>query len=108
MDDTRNLIEEMDEAIRETTGGKPPQYDLQGLFEECQTFQKSLYGGGEANRDEISWLEAIKAREIEIEKRRQRLIEETEEVEELEDSTSPADEAGGPDPLARDGIIVRR
>jgi hypothetical protein len=121
MSDTKSIVEEMDEAILETTGGKPPEYDLQGLFEECQTYQKSIYGGGEANIEETTWLEGVKSREAEIENRRKKLIEETDEVEELDDSAEEtneaaepdnpaeeANEAAEPDNLARDGIIIRR
>ena len=95
MNETLNLIEEMDDAVLKATGGKPVEYDLQGLFNECQTYQKTLYGGGEANLAEMEWIDGIKTRETEIASRRTQLIEETEEVEELDD-------------LGRDGIIIRR
>jgi hypothetical protein len=95
MSETMNLIDEMDNAILKATGGKPAEYDLQGLFNECQTYQKNLYGGGEKNLTEMEWIEGIKAREAEIADRRVHLIEETEEVEELDD-------------LGKDGIIIRR
>jgi hypothetical protein len=95
MNETLDLIEEMDNEILKATGGKPKEYDLQVLFTECQTYQKALYGGGEENLAEKEWIGAIKAREVEIDKRRSQLIEETEEVEELDD-------------LGRDGIIIRR
>ena len=100
MNETMSLIEEMDNAILKATGGKPAEYDLQGLFDECQTYQKNNYGGGEENRAETQWIEGIKAREVEIADRRTRLIDETEEVEELDDV--------GSDDLGRDGIIIRR
>ena len=95
MSETMNLIEEMDNAILKATGGKPAEYDLQGLFDECQTYQKTNYGGGEENRAEMEWIEGIKAREVEIADRRTHLIDETEEVEEIDD-------------LGKDGIIIRR
>jgi hypothetical protein len=95
MNETLSLIEEMDDAVMQATGGKPVEYDMQGLFNECQTFQKTLYGGGEENLAETQWIEGIKSREAEIERRRTQLIEETEEVEELDD-------------LGKDGIIIRR
>ena len=95
MNEKLSIIEEMDEAILKATGGKPAEYDLQGLYNECQSHQQTLYGGGELNRAESEYIEGIKARETEINDRRNQLIEATEEVEEVDD-------------LGKDGIIIRR
>jgi hypothetical protein len=105
MNEKLSVIEEMDEAILKATGGKPAEYDLQGLFIECQTYQQNLYGGGELNRAENEWIEGIKTRASEITDRRNQLIEETEEVEELEVAEAEVEEL---DDLVRDGIIIRR
>jgi hypothetical protein len=95
MEQTLNIVEEMDKEIQKITGGKPKDYDLQVLFKESQEIQKALYGGGENNGVEQVWLEGLKTREAEIEGRRIQSIEETEEVEEL-------------DFLGRDGIYIRK
>jgi hypothetical protein len=115
-----SIVEEMDEAILKATGRKPAEYDLQGLFNECQTYQQTLYGGGEKNRAEFEWIEGIKSREAEISDRRTHLIEETDEVEELEVEETKVEETKveeleveetkveALDDLVRDGIIIRR
>jgi hypothetical protein len=100
MNETLNIVEEMDDAILKATGGKPADYDLQSLFNECQTYQQSLYGGGEQNRAETEYIEGIRAREAEIASRRNQLIDDTEEAEELE--TEELDDLG------RDGIFIKR
>ena len=105
MNEKLSVIDEMDEAILKATGGKPLEYDLQGLFNECQTYQQHLYGGGELNRAESEYIEAVKRRETEVNDRRNQLIAETEEVEELEVEEARVEE---PDDLVRDGIIIRR
>lgn len=90
-----DIVDEMDNEILKATGKKPSEYDLEGLFNESQANLKTMYGGGEGNTLEQGWLEGIKAREAEIIEKRTKLLEETAEVEELDD-------------LGKDGIFIRK
>jgi len=93
--DYESIIEEMDKEIQELTGGKPREYDVNRMFNESLDTQKSLYGGGENNIIEKKYLEGIKEREEKIKRRKEHLLEEAEDVEELNG-------------LEVDGIFIKR
>jgi hypothetical protein len=98
MDDEKKLddiIDQMDREIQELTGGKPQEFDVKQMFTESQAIQKSLYGGGEENPIEREYLDGLRKREEEIQKRREQLLSEAEEVEELND-------------LEVDGIFIKK
>jgi len=98
MDDEKKLddiIDQMDREIQELTGGKPQEFDVNRMFTESQKMQKSLYGGGEENPIEQEYLDGIRKREEEIQRRKEQLLSEAEEVEELND-------------LEVDGIFIKK
>jgi hypothetical protein len=90
-----DIIEQVDREIEALTGGTPQQFDVNRMFNESQVMQKSLYGGGENNLVEQQYLEGIRKREEEIHKRKEKILEEVEEVEEVNG-------------LELDGIIIKK
>jgi hypothetical protein len=90
-----DIIEEVDREIQALTGGTPQQFDVNRMFTESQAIQKSMYGGGEENELEKKYLDGIRTREEEIQKRKEKLLEDADEVEELND-------------LELDGIFIKK
>ncbi len=89
------IIDEMDTEIQNLTGGKPKEYDVNRMFKESLEIQQQRYGGGETNIIEQNYLEGIREREEEIKHKKEQILLEVDEVEELND-------------LEEDGIIIRK
>jgi len=89
------VIEEMDLEIKKLTGDIPKEFNVNEMFAESQEVQKNLYGGGEDNSIEKQYLEGIREREDEIQQRKEKILEQVDEVEEVSE-------------LEEDGIIIRK
>ena len=89
------IIDEMDNEIQDLTGGRPKEYDVNGMFEECQEIQQQRYGGGENNIIEQNYLEGIREREEEIKHKKEQILLDVDQVEEVND-------------LVEDGIIIKK
>lgn len=89
------IIEEMDKEIQQLTGGKPREFDVNEMFNDSLKIQRMLYGGGEKNILEKKYIQGIKEREEEIKKRKEKLLEDADDVEELNE-------------LEVDGIIIKK
>jgi hypothetical protein len=98
MAEYRSIVEQMDEEIFSFTGGKPKEVNVTQMHAECLEKQRINNGGGENNELELQWLRKIKERQEEIQKRKEKMIEEVEEIEEIGELTD----------LERDGIILKR
>ena len=95
MSECPSIVDQMDNEIFSFTGDKPEEVNVELLHKESQEIQRLNNGGGENNILELKWLNSLKERQEEIQKRKQKIIEKVEEVEEITD-------------LERDGIILRR
>jgi hypothetical protein len=93
--ETTDVIEEMDLEIKKLTGDIPKKYDVNEMFVESQEIQRNLYGGGEDNQIEKHYLDGIREREEKIHQRKEKVLQEVDEVEEMSE-------------LEEDGIIIRK
>jgi hypothetical protein len=93
--ETTDVIEEMDLEIKKLTGDIPKKYDVNEMFVESQEIQRNLYGGGEDNQIEKHYLDGIREREEKIHQRKEKALQEVDEVEEVSE-------------LEEDGIIIRK
>jgi hypothetical protein len=93
--ETTDVIEEMDLEIKKLTGDIPKKYDVNEMFVESQEIQRNLYGGGEDNQIEKHYLDGIREREEKIHQRKEKVLQEVDEVEEVSE-------------LEEDGIIIRK
>ena len=98
MAEHQSIVEQMDDEIYSLTGGKPKEVNVEKMHAESLENQRINNGGGENNALELQWLEKIKERQEEIQKRKEKMIEEIEEIEEVGELTD----------LERDGIILKR
>jgi len=93
--ESTDVIEEMDLEIEKLTGDIPKEYNVNEMFTESQEIQRNLYGGGEDNTIEKHYLDGIREREEEIHKKKEKILQEVDEVEEVSE-------------LEEDGIIIRK
>ena len=93
--ETADVIKEMDREIKKLTGDIPREYNVNEMFAESQEVQKNLYGGGEDNLIEKHYLEGIREREETIHQRKEKILQNVDEVEEVSE-------------LEEDGIIIRK
>lgn len=89
------IIDEMDKEIKNLTGGKPKEYDVNRMFKESQEIQQQRYGGGANNIIEQNYLDGIREREEEIKHKKEQILLEVDEVEEINN-------------LEEDGIIIKK
>ena len=98
MSECPSIVDQMDNEIFSFTGDKPEEVNVELLHKESQTTQRQNNGGGENNILELRWLNNLKERQEEIQKRKEQIIEEIEEIEEIQELTD----------LERDGVILKQ
>ena len=83
MSECKSIVDQMDNEIFSFTGDKPEEVNVELLHKESQENQRLNNGGGENNVLELKWLSSLKERQEENHKRKEQMIEEIEENQEI-------------------------
>lgn len=95
------IVQEIDDAVRDLTGKSPAEENLEKKYNESQDFLKRVYGGGEDNIIDKNYIEGIKQHNEEVKQKKFEHLDADEVIE----TEEKLEELKGPDEEELDGFI---